>query len=278
MRIRHRPPLLALALLALPPCTSLAGPGGAIEATTTAATTPSPRTRRIVPDVSRDLVELRYDFTGTELLIFGAVNPPAAPHAPIDLVVAIEGPRRTALLRRKQKVAGIWINRLVARLEDAPAFYALSATRPLADIAPAEVRERLEIGAGRLPIAVRRPDGTKSPLAPEARAGFFAALAMNGLYRTETGPQALRIKDGTLFRTRIALPSKLPEGDYRARVLLFEKGRPVAERTLALKVRKAGFERAIFHFAHRLPLAYGIVAVALALLAGWGAGRIFRRR
>ncbi len=237
-----------------------------------------PGSPRIVPDVSRHLVELRYDFTGTELLIFGALSPSVAPGASVDLVVVVEGPRRSALLREKRRVAGIWVNSLVARIENAPGFYALSATRPLSAIAPERVWRKLALGAAHLPMVVRSGDGRTAPLTPEARAGFFTALAMNRLYRTQTGPGALTVKDGALFRTRLSLPSKLPEGAYRARVLLFEGGRVVAERALVLDVRKAGFERTIFRLAHRQPLAYGIVAVILALLAGWAAGRIFRRR
>ncbi|RMF15827.1 MAG: hypothetical protein D6757_03890 [Alphaproteobacteria bacterium] len=265
--------LLLFSPCLLTPAIGTAAAGEGIE------TRPAPaHLARIVPDVSHDLVELRYDFTGTELLIFGAMSPPASADVPIDLVIAVEGPRRSALLRRKQRIAGIWVNRLIARIDKAPGFYALRATRPLAEIAPESVWRKLAIGIGHLPMRASLADGRVVRLAPEARAGFFAALAMNGLYRTRTGPSALTIKDGALFRTHLALPSKLPEGDYRARVLLFEAGKVMAERTLALKVRKAGFERAIFRFAHRLPLAYGIVAVAFALLAGWGAGRIFRRR
>ena len=40
---------------------------------------------------------------------------------------------------------------------------------------------------------------------------------------------------------------------------------------------KSGFEAAMFQFARFQPLAYGLVAVAVALMAGWIAGMVFRK-
>ena len=42
-------------------------------------------------------------------------------------------------------------------------------------------------------------------------------------------------------------------------------------------VGKIGASADLFDFAHRYAVAYGAIAVAMALMAGWLAGAVFRR-
>jgi len=48
--------------------------------------------------------------------------------------------------------------------------------------------------------------------------------------------------------------------------------------TTLLNIRKFGVEASVYNFAHRYSLAYGILAVLIAVFAGWGANAIFARR
>jgi len=48
----------------------------------------------LVPDISARRVEIRYSFTGAQLLLFGAILYPGgrAPARPADIVVVLRGP------------------------------------------------------------------------------------------------------------------------------------------------------------------------------------------
>ncbi|GER01731.1 hypothetical protein JCM17845_23540 [Iodidimonas gelatinilytica] len=85
------------------------------------------------------------------------------------------------------------------------------------------------------------------------------------------------VLEEALFRTNIRLPANVPEGPFEARVVLFSNGVPVVDRALHIEVGKIGFERAVFQLAKQKPLLYGIAAVLLALLSGWGASLLSRR-
>src|SRR6185436_18575433 len=65
---------------------------------------------RLVPDVSQRNIEIRYSFSGAELLLFGAILYPGGrkPEATPDIAVVLKGPLERIVLREKQKVAGIW--------------------------------------------------------------------------------------------------------------------------------------------------------------------------
>ena len=66
----------------------------------------------LVPDVSARSVEIRYSFTGAQLLLFGAILYPGGrvPADPADIVVVLKGPVQPIIVREKQKIAGIWMN------------------------------------------------------------------------------------------------------------------------------------------------------------------------
>jgi uncharacterized protein (TIGR02186 family) len=80
-----------------------------------------------------------------------------------------------------------------------------------------------------------------------------------------------------LFRVDVHFPSNVPLGIYQVQVFLFRDGAVAGAQTTPLVIGKAGLDAEVYEFAHRQAAAYGALAVAIALLAGWLAGSIFRR-
>src|SRR5687767_12059851 len=106
----------------------------------------------LVPDVSQREVEIRYSFTGADLLLFGAIVYPDGrrPQKPADVVVVLKGPDQSITMREKQKVAGIWINADSARFRSAPSFYALASSRPIGRIVDERTAAIYEMGVDKL--------------------------------------------------------------------------------------------------------------------------------
>ena len=86
----------------------------------------------LVPDVSARRIEIRYSFSGAQLLLFGAILYPRGrlPERAPDIAVVLRGPVQPILIREKQKIAGIWMNADSARFRSAPAFYAVASRGP----------------------------------------------------------------------------------------------------------------------------------------------------
>ena len=97
-----------------------------------------------------------------------------------------------------------------------------------------------------------------------------------GLY-VEDGT-GVTIRDGVLYRARIAIPARVPVGRYTAETFLIQDGRVVAGAVTPVTIAKSGFERQVADAARRWSFAYGLVAVAVSLGIGWAAGLPFRRR
>ena len=96
-----------------------------------------------------------------------------------------------------------------------------------------------------------------------------------GLYYE--APGAVEITDGVLYRARVMIPARVPVGRFTAETFLIRDGRVLAAATREIDIRKSGFERFVARAADKSSFAYGLVAVALSVAFGWGAGWVARR-
>jgi uncharacterized protein (TIGR02186 family) len=223
-------------------------------------------TDALIADLSSREIAITTGFAGTELLLFGAVDGEG------DIVVVVRGPERREIVRRKERVAGVWVTGKSVEFDPVPAFYFLASTRPLDEIASAGVFAPRHIGAENLRIVpTRRADRDRT----EFRDALLRNKRRNGLYGKDEG--AVKIIGGRLFRTRVVFPSNVPTGSYAAEVYLVRDGVIIGDETTPLVVHKVGLEAEVFQFAHQQSALYGIIAITIALGAGWLAGVVFRR-
>jgi uncharacterized protein (TIGR02186 family) len=228
----------------------------------------------IVAGMSQNRVSITADFDGSEILIYGAVKREAPPPegGPLEVIVTVEGPSTPVTVRRKGRVAGIWVNNAAVRVDSAPSFYAVATTGPLKHILSDTDNLRHAITIERVIRAV----GISSEA--EKSGEFLLALLRvrtnEGRYRILEGK--VELTEATLFRTDVVLPANLTEGEYKVRLFLLRDKRVVASQERVIGVRKEGLERFIFNLAQEQPLIYGLLSLALAALAGWGASAAFR--
>ncbi len=220
----------------------------------------------LVTDLSTHLIAITSSFSGTELLVFGALD------AEGDVIVAVRGPAGPVNIRKKEQVAGIWLNRRSLRFDNVPTFYAVAANRPLSQIASSSLLSRLQIGAGNLRLVA---EAGATDQVVEFRDAIVRNKERDGLYLPGAG--TVTMLGGKLFRTGIELPANVPVGTYRAEVYLIRDDRVIAAQATPLFVDKQGVEQEVYDFAHQQPLLYGLAAVAIALGTGWAAGLLFRR-
>ena len=230
----------------------------------------------LVPDISSRQVQIRYSFTGAQLLLFGAIVYPGgrSPSRPADIAVVLRGPVQPILVREKQKLAGIWMNADSNRFRSAPSFYAVASSRPIAELVDERTAAIYELGLDNLQLS---PGGGALP-EKERRfeAGLLDLRRREGLYAESS--HGVEISDRVLYRASITIPSQVPVGTYTAETFLVDRGRVLAAATREIQIDKSGFERFVALAARRHAFLYGLVAVLLSLGLGYGAGLLFRRR
>ncbi len=223
----------------------------------------------LVADTSRRHVAITTGFTGTDVLLFGAVEGAG------DIVVVIRGPAETVVVRRKQRIAGVWANTDSVVFQDAPNFHQLATSRPLEEIADPGTLRQLNIGADNLEFTPAPRDRHRSSLEIEE---FRKALVRNkrtdGLYDTEPAP--VLIMSERLFRTPVHFPANMATGNYTATIYLFRDGAAVQLIEKPIVVQKSGFGAEVYTWAHNRAPLYGAAAIVVAIAAGWLAGFIFR--
>ncbi len=228
---------------------------------------------RIVADLDQNRVAITAGFDGSEIFVFGAVKRtgPEPVSGPLGVAITLVGPPEKIIVRKKERVKGLWINRDSLVIEAAPSFYALATSGPLEQLVAEDERLRYRIG-------IRQQIFSLEGIEKAAQAApFIEALIRlqekKGVYRILEG--AVQLSEATLFHARIPLPANLTEGDYEARIFLTRGGQVVDRAETTIPVHKVGLERWIWRLAHEHPLTYGLLAIALAALTGWIAATFF---
>jgi uncharacterized protein (TIGR02186 family) len=227
----------------------------------------------LVPEVSQHEIQVRQGFTGTELLLFGAILNPDGTRAgqEYDIVVVLKGPTQSIVLREKQRLAGIWVNADSAEFRSAPTFFALASSKPIKRIVDDKTAAIYELGLNWLQLS---PIGAYEP--KEQRrfaAGLVDLMQRGGLYKEDT--KAVTVSEQVLYQARISLPSNVQTGTYTAETFAITRGEVVASAIARVEVKKLGFERLVAQFADRNGFLYGLLAVALSVGMGVLAGRLF---
>lgn len=232
------------------------------------------RAEEIVAGLSQNEISITANFAGSEIIVYGAVKrdapEPAAPQ--MEVIVTIEGPSSPLILRKKSRQAGIWINTGSVQIDSAPSFYAVATTGPLSEILSDTENLRYQITIPRAIKAI----GISSEA--ENSTDFVAALLRireaENRYRLAEG--SVELTDATLFRTDVVLPANLTEGEYTVRMYLTRGGKVIDAQDRVIDVQKQGLERFVNRLSKDQPLIYGLISLAMAVAAGWGASTAFR--
>lgn len=227
----------------------------------------------LVPEVSQHEIEVRQGFTGTELLLFGAILDPAGRAAAqdYDVVVILQGPSQPIRLREKERFGGIWINAGSTDYRSAPSFFALASTRPIERIVDERTAAIYEFGTRYIQLS---PSGVIET-AEQARfsAGLVDLRTRQGLYQEAIG--GVTVSERVLYQARIQLPSNVVTGTYTAETFAVRGGRVIASALSEVEVKKVGFERFVENSSQDYSLLYGLVAVLLSIGMGWAGSRFY---
>lgn len=227
----------------------------------------------VTAGVSRDSYLIASNFTGTEIVVFGGVEASEGGVLPsregLNIAVVVFGPDQNIVVRRKEPVGGLWINRATESFARMPGFYFAAATAPIKDLAPPEILASRGIGLQGLTKPV------KAPAEP------FLAAIMRQKQRDQLYAESadgVTFLSSSVFRATIPLPAQVPTGNYTIKVFAFKDGQLAGGTSVPFAIDKTGIERWLYEFANRFAWAYAAIAILGALTAGFLASWAFRER
>jgi uncharacterized protein (TIGR02186 family) len=224
------------------------------------------RAEGLVADLTSHLIAITTGFTGASVVLFGATDGPG------DVIVVVRGPEREITVRRKSRVAGIWVNTQQVTFANLPSFYAVAASRPMADILSPAAAAFYRLGIANLKLVAATP--APSVVADAFRTALERTEQQAGLFVERMGK--VDFLGERLFRTTIAFPANVPTGTYLVEVFLVRDKDIVSGQTTPLVVSRVGVDAAVFEFSTRQPGFYGAIAVLTAIVAGWLASMPFK--
>jgi uncharacterized protein (TIGR02186 family) len=221
----------------------------------------------LIADLTSHFIAITTGFTGTEVVLFGATDGTG------DVIAIVRGPEHDAVVRRKSRVAGLWINTRKMTFTGVPTFYAVYSSRPLDEIAPPQMQALHQIGLANLRLGAAEKNRSAEEIT-DFRAALIRERQREGVFGNSVGHIAFL--GDRLFRATISFPANLPTGDYHVEIFLVRNKAVINGQTTPLNASQAGIDADVYEFANREALLYGIIAVAGAAMAGWLASLPFR--
>ena len=229
--------------------------------------------------ISVDQVPVSSSFDGAEIIIFGSIetNEQAALfRGEYDVVIRVEGAPEDVIIRKKERIGGIWVNNQSETYEAVPSFYSILSARPLNLISNSIELSPNGLGINNL--------GKNIPVEGQKTLIMNPGEFSDALLRLRIGqdlfseiPGTLKQLSPSLFRANLSIPANVPIGEHKVTAYLFRNGEILNTNESSFRIEKVGFERWIYNLAHENGLLYGIMAVLLAIFTGWAANAIFRK-
>jgi len=218
-------------------------------------------------DLAEKSVNITTGFTGASLSLFGVKEQTG------DIAIVIQGPERRMVVRRKDQVAGVWMNRKSVRFLNVPSYYDIALSRAEHDLASPDVMRSEGVGLDALNF---EPAGTETP---EDIQLFREALIRNkqidGNFPLE--PKDVIFLNNNFFRANFYMPANVPSGEYTIKTFLFRNGAVIEKQETKLRVGQVGWSARIYRFAHFHAVSYGLLSVLLAIVAGSSAWFFLRK-
>jgi uncharacterized protein (TIGR02186 family) len=231
----------------------------------------------VVASLSTSRVAITSNYTGASIVVFGAIERDAqtiSRSGDYDIVVTVRGPRQPVVVREKEPVGPVWINRDQQRFFEVPLFLAVLSSRPLDEVTTEPLQRRLRIG---LDAAVNAPDAAveRGQKADPFRQALIRLRRREGLY--QENPRGVTFLTPSLFRAAVPLPATAPPGNYEVDVALFADNVLLSRAQTNFELVKIGFEQQVAALSREWSVFYGMIVAAIALASGWTASVIFRR-
>lgn len=225
----------------------------------------------IVAALDDHVVAIDTSFSGSKVLLFGATEGEG------EVIIIVRGPSHDEVVRKKERIMGVWANNDQVTFSGTPVFYSIATSGNLKEMVSASTRQRLELGPDYLNTYLA---SDSKDISTEKKELFWEALLRakkrQGLYAKEA--EEVKFLGQRLFRADFFFPPNIPVGTYLVYVYLVKDKDVVSSQITPLFVSKIGAEAEIYDFAQRHSFAYGILAVIIALAAGWVASVAFRKK
>ena len=224
---------------------------------------------QIVADLSQQNVKISTTFLGAKILLFGAYDGIKGD----DIIVVVTGPKGLVTVQKKERVFGIWVNTKTVNYINTPKYLSISSNRNIDKILNQKTQKISEIGLNNL--KVRPQPGKKVSKEKEWRNALTRNMIKDNIW--SINESSVKLNKNSLFRSYLSLPSNVVTGNFEVKILHYRNNKLISKEYSNINVSKSGVSAEIYNIAQNYSTLYGIFAVMLAVLIGWGTNVIIRK-
>ena len=219
-------------------------------------------------DLSENNIEIKTDFVGKEIIIFGILNDNQ------ETLITIKGPERHAKIQKKERILGFWFNTKQITYSKIPTIFFIAASASIEDILPTSTLIKEELSFNYLLENKVSQRNFISDTSLDSWKNNFVRIKKNENLFKEYKIEKI---DNKLFQTRVFFPSDSLPGEYLVNVYQIKNNVILDMKEKTIILAKSGIGSKIYDFAHKNSAAYGLFTIIFAILSGFLAATMFRR-
>lgn len=225
---------------------------------------------RLTSEITPNHIPVTIGYHGTSLTVKGRSD------GDTHLLIKITNKSRHAELKYKAKVGGIvWMKKGKLTFKNLPDIYMLFGTKnPETLLTPAELKQ-YHIGYKSLIADAKVEDEQGKEAERKWLQDFISFKEHDGLYLIKN--DAIQREQGGNFKLVIDWPFQAGPDKYTVETFAVREGRIIDRTTQHVEVERSGLIAALSGMAFEHPALYGIMAVIVAMVAGFSVGTIFKK-
>ena len=219
-------------------------------------------------DLSEDNIEIKTDFDGKEVIIFGLLQ---NDH---DTLLTIKGPLSKMKIQKKERYFGVWINNKQITYSKIPTLFFLSSSNMIDDILPNSIQINDDLNFDKILNNKTFNQNFIFENDQELWNENFVRIKKKQLFYKEFEMKTFKDK---LFQTSVFFPPNTIPGIYYVDIYYIKHKTIMNKDQKKIIVRKTGIGSDIYEFARNRAATYGVFVIIFSILSGLIAATLFRR-
>ena len=219
-------------------------------------------------DLSEDNIEIKTDFDGKEIIIFGLLQDD------YDTLLTIKGPRSKMKIQKKERYLGVWINNKQIIYSNIPTLFFLSSSSKIDDILPNSIQINDDLNFDKI---LNNKTFDQNFIFENDQKNWnenFVRIKKKQLFYKEFETKTFKDK---LFQTSVFFPPNTIPGIYYVDIYYIKHNTIMNRDQKKIIVKKTGIGSDIYEFARNRAATYGVFVIIFSILSGLIAATLFRR-
>tara|TARA_B100001057_G_scaffold272587_1_gene272884 strand:- start:244 stop:987 length:744 start_codon:yes stop_codon:yes gene_type:complete len=219
-------------------------------------------------DLSQNNIEIKTDFNGKEIIIFGLLKDDH------ETLLTIKGQPSKMKIQKKNRYLGVWINDKQITYSKIPTIFFMSSSSNINNILPISTLINEDLSFEKILNNKTFNQNFIFENDQDLWNENFVRIKKDQLFYKEF---EMKIFKNKLFQTSVFFPPNTIPGTYNVDIYYIKNNTIINKGTKKIVVKKTGIGSKIYEFANEKAATYGVFVIIFSILSGLIAATLFRR-